>query len=396
MNEGTEPAHRIKKESIWTGQFILILLIALLMNFSNFLIGQTLPLYVKQIGGNNSTVGLLTTLFSVVAMVFRPIFGNMMDTRSRRMVLAIGFVVMAGAAFSYGFVSTIGMLLILRAFNGIGFSALTSTGPTVVSDIIPMSKLADGISKFGISGTIATAIAPFLAVTIYRNFGFGILTIIATAICLIGLLLVMPLNYEKKNPRQKNPGKLRLSNLFEKSAIRPSIVQFLVGVTVASVFTFIPVYGVAVGISNTGLFFTIYSIALFLTTPFVGRLILRFGNGKVFVSSVLLLTSSYLVLAFIPSVLGMLIGAVLFGLGSGGTFPVLNVIVLKLCAPERRGAANGTLFAAMDIGIGVGAYIMGAVSEKGGFLAMYLVAAGISLVIIGSFYALLHGRINEK
>jgi predicted MFS family arabinose efflux permease len=56
--------------------------------------------------------------------------------------------------------------------------------------------------------------------------------------------------------------------------------------------------------------------------------------------------------------------------------------------PERRGDANATVFAALDVGIGGGSYLLGALAQStGSYAAMYL-AAGLGLVVPAVLFSL--------
>lgn len=52
-------------------------------------------------------------------------------------------------------------------------------------------------------------------------------------------------------------------------------------------------------------------------------------------------------------------------------------MAIKRVEPFRRGAANGILMSANDLGIGLGSVLLGILSSKIGMSAMYLVCAGI-------------------
>lgn len=49
-----------------------------------YLLVPTLPLFIKEIGGNESQVGLMMGMFTIGAVVIRPIIGGMLDQYGRR------------------------------------------------------------------------------------------------------------------------------------------------------------------------------------------------------------------------------------------------------------------------------------------------------------------------
>jgi MFS family permease len=424
MPDAPSSAHTTQdapKGQLWTRQFFVILLVSFLTHLPNMAMVQTLPEFLPTIGGDSATLGLMSTLFGLAALTMRPITGRWMDSYGRRTVLAFGFLIGAAVFFSFAWIDTLVIFLLLRTINGVGFSITSTTAPTVVSDISPRSRLAEGVSFFGLSTFAAIAVGPLVGDYILDHFGFAAVTRLAAVLSLMALLLLTQLNYEKKHqyarPNQAQPDTVpaaqptvlpasepapsaapkvpfRIADLVEKTAIRPSFIQFLIGLALAAIYTFIPNLGVALDIPSIGLFFTVFAVTVMLTTFFVGGLIVRHGYGRVFLPAAILMLASFVVLFLATNLLVVLAAAVLFGLGNGIVSPLLNVLVLQRCPPWRKGAANATLFAAIDLGIALGALIMGFIAEQAGIQIIYLVAAGFVLLAIVAFFTLLPRRMT--
>jgi predicted MFS family arabinose efflux permease len=94
-----------------------------------------------------------------------------------------------------------------------------------------------------------------------------------------------------------------------------------------------------------------------------------------------LLAVGYVILALVRTEMGDLGAAFVLGLAFGAIVPCLQAMAVNLVPPQRRGAANGTLFSAFDIGIGVGSYALGAVAQAAGSHATMYLVAGAVLVI---------------
>lgn len=50
---------------------------------------------------------------------------------------------------------------------------------------------------------------------------------------------------------------------------------------------------------------------------------------------------------------------------------------MESAPPDRRGAANATIFAAMDIGVAIGSTVLGLISVKFGFTVTFIVTAAM-------------------
>jgi len=394
---------------LWTKYYLLIICYTLLTSTANNMLMTGIPLYAIYLGGNNSIAGLMMGLFMIFAILFRPLFGTLIDTKGRRMVLITGALICTTAFLSYTFAFSVGMLLILRAFNGIGFSANTNASGTVTADIIPKSRLAEGIGYYGVSNTIATAIGPALTLVIIKIFSYQALFIVAFIIGLVSIFISYFINYEKMVPKVKiEIEKLDKNNLkkvltrqriadmiFEKKAILPSFVMLFAALGLGSITTFIPIYANTRGIENISIYFTVYAVALLFTRLFGGRAADRYGESTVILPGFVLMILSFITLAFSTSISLFLVSAVLYGLGFGLVQPTLNAIMIRRCPPNRRGAGSSTFFTAMDIGSGGGAVLWGVVSQKTSFTLVYLLCAVCILVSWIAYSYLLQRKLKE-
>ena len=69
------------KDLLWSPQFILLVAISLMVSTGHYMLMATLPLYAVALSGNRTMAGLMVTMLALSALVFRPYFGNLMDTR---------------------------------------------------------------------------------------------------------------------------------------------------------------------------------------------------------------------------------------------------------------------------------------------------------------------------
>src|SRR5690625_2596780 len=105
-------------ERLWTRSFIGTTLTFFFLCFGFYLLLPTLPLYIKQLGVSESQVGLIIGIFTLSAVVARPIIGGLLDLYGRRIFIIWGLVVFALFMYLYSWVSGIILLLLLRIFHG--------------------------------------------------------------------------------------------------------------------------------------------------------------------------------------------------------------------------------------------------------------------------------------
>lgn len=379
-----------RTDKLLNSQYIAINLIAFIFFFADYILITTIPLYALEIGGNASTAGAFIFVISTTALVLRPIMGNLMDVKTRKFIILIGTIALAIASLLYGLVASITAILVLAIIHGLSASAITTSGPTVVADVTPASRLAEGISMFGVATNLTIAVGPLVSLYLINAFSYSITFNVAFVLVLLSIVLTFLINYEKKEQkfageRIKTKKKINIKTLFEKTALKPSIYQLFLAFGLSAILTFIPIYGKSRGVDDIGLFFAFYAASAVIVSFITGKLVQTYGVRKVFLAGLIMQLIAFLFLAFAYSLPLMVTAALLYGFGSGSGFAIVSIIAMELAAPERRGAANATIFAAMDIGIAVGSLVLGVISTKFGFTVTFILTASIMLVDIIAF-----------
>ena len=293
----------LKTENLFNKQYILINLFALILFTADYILITIIPLYTLEIGGTASTAGTFMFVISLTALVLRPVMGNLMDTKTRRLVLAMGSIALAIAALTYGLVASISMILMLAVIHGLSVSALTTSAPTVVADVSPASRLAEGISMYGIAMNLTLALGPLAALFLIKQLDYPLTFGVTFGIILLGTVLLFLINYEKNARKQireqvKVKEKFNIKNLFEKTALIPSLYLLFLSFGMSIIMTFIPIYGESRGVENIGLFFTFYAGATVIVSFFTGKLVQKFGIRKIFIRGLFLQLIAFVVLAY--------------------------------------------------------------------------------------------------
>lgn len=402
-----EQKQNIIKDKLWTRHFILLMLMSFFMNLIMNMQMPVIPMYTINIGGSNSTIGTITGIFTLSSVLFRPWFGNLLDTKGRRVILLAGIIILTLASLSYGFTQAIIVLFVIRFLHGIGFSAQTTAAGTITSDIVPASRLGEGISYSGIVMTAAGAVGPIVGLYIAQKHSYKMFFIICFVLGVAAFISSLTINYEEKEKsgasslfrisktENDNKGGLSIAKFIEKTALKPSIVLFIMMLAGSSIFTFIPTYALSKDIKDIGIFFTVNSIAYLVVRPVTGRISDKYGASKVIIPGMLLMILGLVILAFANSLVLFLVVGIVYGFGFSAAQPTLNVVMLRMCPEERRGAANATFFSAMDIGIGLGAVIWGIVSQKLGFSYVFLGSAACIILSLTLYVILLHNRLKR-
>lgn len=361
-------------ERLWTKSYIMLTVKALLLFSGFYLLMPTLPMFIKQLGGSESQVGFIIGVFTISAVIVRPIVGGLMDRYGRRIFIISGLIFFAITMYLYDWVTGIIFLIVLRILHGISWAISTTSIGTAVTDVIPPSRRGEGMGWYGLAMTLGMALGPILGLWIAKSFSFHYLFLVCTALALIAFIL----SFITKIPKVKYTEKKQIS-FFEKTVLPIAIVTFFLSFTFGGITTFLPLFAAKIQV-NVGTFFLAYAITLIIIRPLTGRISDKYGEGIIIVPALFILAIALLVLILTKGTIGLVITAILYGIGFGSAQPALQVATIRLAPPEKRGVANATFFTAFDLGIGLGSIILGFVLQLMGYEMLFIVCALSALI----------------
>jgi MFS family permease len=381
-------------EKIWTRDFVRVCL----ANFFIFLGFQmtlpTLPLFVKELGGSDQLIGIIIGVFTFSALLFRPYAGRALETRGRRFVYMFGLGIFILSVGTMGFITSIIFLIAIRVIQGIGWGFSTTATGTIATDIIPPKRRGEGMGYFGLSGNIALAFGPALGLTLVGKISFTSLFLICASLGLVAFLLSSTIRYKQveKSPVKTTTVKF---DIFEKTALQPSLLLFFITVTFGGIATFLPVYTIEKSVAGIESYFLVYALFLMISRTFAGKIYDKKGHVYVFPPGAILIIIAMFLLAWLPNTAILFIAAGLYGLGFGSIQPALQAWAVDKAANNRRGMANATFFSFFDIGVGIGAILFGQLAFMYGYPSIYLTSAGsVFLSLVLYIYLYMRARKN--
>jgi predicted MFS family arabinose efflux permease len=176
-----------------------------------------------------------------------------------------------------------------------------------------------------------------------------------------------------KMPFQPQSGARRIE-FFEKSVLPVTASVFFLFIAYGGITTFVALFANSIQV-NAGAFFLAYAATLALIRPIAGKLSDRHGETFVIVPALVITILALIVLSFSTGLFGVLVSAVLFGIGFGSAQPALLAATIRLARPDRKGVANASLLTATDLGIGLGAIMLGWVSQYTSYQVLFTVSA---------------------
>lgn len=366
--------------SIWSAGFVLLSIGNLFMAMAFYQLMPVLPVYIKEeLGGDKGEIGLVMALFTVSALIIRPFTGWVLDRYGRKW-LFLGSLLVFSLMFSgYMLAGSLVAMAVLRLAHGLAWGVTTTSGSTVVVDILPKEKMGEGVGFYGLSMTLAMALGPLIGLWMTRGAHYEWIFAETAAMSLLFFIMAAFVRYPAYQAPKPAP-RLSLSVLFEKTSLHTSLNMLLIMIPYGGVVSFIALYGAEQGIEDAaGPFFIFCAVGIAATRYFAGRIFDRIGPTILLLTGIGLECLSFLALSFVPGPAGFYLSALLLGLGVGIAMPGFQTMVVKLVPRERRGAANSTLFTAIDLGIGIGMISIGQIGKWAGLEFAFLLCVFVCL-----------------
>jgi MFS family permease len=281
-----------------------------------FLINRLINLYAS-----TSQAGLVTGIFIVGSLIGRLLIGRFIESIGRKKTLFIGLILFILTLLLYFVNFGITFLLITRLLHGIAGGMVGTATGTIVAQIIPTTRKAEGIGYyFSMSATLATAIGPFIGIYMTQHTDFQMIFIFSLALGIISLLTALFVKVPALEVTVK-PAEVKgfkLSNYIEPKALPIAVITLVVAFCYSSVLSFINFYAIEIDlVSTASFFFLVYSIAVLLSRPITGRLMDLKGANFIMYPGFIALAAGLFLLSSASISITLLLAGVLIGLGFG-------------------------------------------------------------------------------
>ncbi|MQW22138.1 MULTISPECIES: MFS transporter [unclassified Lactococcus] len=402
----------MKKESIFTPTFIINTLISFLFYIVFYVLTSSIGTYALVQLHQSTVISLsLSSIFVIGALIGHVWTGLSITKLGMKKLLYIGGIIFLVLTFGYYLTTNIPLLFLIRIIQGAGFGIGATASGTIAGHVVPARRRGEGIGYYALSVTLAAAVGPALSIMIYSDFGFNVLLGIALALLALTFVLIFFVHVkelseaERIHALQNQPQ--GLNRYIEKSALPISIVAFLAGFIDSAILTGMGTFSTDLKIPLAGsLFFTMYAIFIFLSRPFTGRIFDTKGDNWVWHPTFFFFAVAMLLVGiagfFTPATAFMilLVAGSAFGLGYGGVAPFGQAVAIRDSNKERIGVATSTFFGFLDLGVGGGPIILGALIPMlghgmKGFQNLYLYSAP-AVLIVWVIYYLIHGKKQNK
>lgn len=389
------------EEKLFNKGFISITLI----NFVVYLVYYLLVVIMAVIAQDNlhatlGQAGLATGIYILGTLFARLIIGKTLELLGRKAVLRYGALFYLVTMIAYLYMPTIGMMYLIRLLNGFAYGTVSTATNAIVTAYIPKSKYGEGINYYGLSTSLAAAIGPLIGMVLLNTTNFYFIIIFSIVLILLTTIacFAFPVQNIVLTPEHKEQlAKWTFDSFVEKKVVFISFIAFLMGLAYSSVLAFLSSYAKAIDlVGASSLFFVIYALVITFTRPMSGKIFDLRGENYVMYPSYLFLTGGLFLLSVTNAGWMLLLAGAFIGLGYGTFMSNGQAICLKASEDHRIGIALSTYFIGLDLGLGIGPFILGELRSVLSFQGLYLVAGFLPVacaILYGIFYRV---KLSEK
>ena len=369
-------------QRLFTPRFFLMCGFSFTVFLSAFQLLPVAPYRILALGGTAAVAGLFLGFLTYASAFTAPLTGSLADRLGPRRILIISSVAITAFSLVYAVLPTYPLMLGLVLVHGFFWSGLLSASAAYVTGLVPVSRRAEGLGYWGLSTVLAVSVAPTIGLWVYSHGGWTAMCLEAAALNLLMAFIAWRLPVDDPRPAAA-PARRQL---LEWRVLVVSVSLFLYSFGYGGLTSFIALYTDANGVTPRALYFTLFSLTIIVTRPFIGRFADRTGYRKVFLPAVGLVAVAFALLALGGSRPILIASAVLFGTGFGSAYPAFLGHVLKYVDENRRGAAFGSIIGMFDTGIGTGSIAMGWLVEHLGYRVAWTTAAALAVCSIPYFF----------
>ncbi len=344
------------------------------------------PKIEKVLNISEQQVGLLITVFTLPGVILTPILGVLADRFGRKQILIPSLLLFGIAGTACFFTRHFDMLLVFRLFQGIGAASLGSLNVTLIGDFFEGRERAAAMGYNASVLSIGTASYPAIGgalATIGWYFPF-LLPALSVPIALIAL-------FSLKSSKPVNNQSLKEYLIKAWDSIKDKRV---IGIFIASIFTFIILYGsyltflpflldsdFSASPLIIGLLMSVMSLTTAITSSQLGRLSGKYSHRILLKVAFITYALALIIIPLTPQLWLMIIPLIFFGIGHGLNIPSLQTMLTNLAPVENRAAFMSLNGMVLRLGQTIGPLIMGLVFGFSGIVGVFYAGAAFALLM---------------
>ncbi len=305
----------------------------------------------KELGMNETAIGITIALYSFVQFLFNPFFGKLSDKHGRKPIIVICLLLNAAGYIIFAYSHSFAMLLFSRVVGGIGGSSV-SVAYAYIADVTTKENRSKGMGVIGAAFGLGFVFGPFFG-GILAKFGYDIAGLGSAGFSFLAFLstvFLLPESHKNINKELKIEKKLFDVAAFKKVLGRSDlgilvILYFILTFSMANIYGTFALLGYKVyGFTDlqNGIILGIVGLVGAMVQGGLIRVVSKhLSDLKLVVIGSFLMAFGLGLLPYGGNLLGISIVAVVLALGTGFLQPTLLSLVSKVTTEKEQGVTLG-------------------------------------------------------
>jgi len=360
---------------------------AVLSMFSTYMI-----IYLRKFSLSFTQIGIISAI-ALMPTILKILIGMLSDKWSpfglghRKPYILVGLVLQALGYISYTFISPVesyGLFVAMSFCIGLGLATYDTSTDGLAIDTTPDAERGI-VQSFCVGGRALSAVVAGLAFGLLAakdlwNYAF-------IGIAVLSALELLTLSFVKEKPRTE---RAEFDRSAFKQLVQPAYLLFvlmgtLFPLALYSSYSMLSVYlkeSFGVGMNQIAVLAMIFGIGQVVGGVAGGPLLKRFGRKSSLYTTAIFTTLATLFVGLLPSAgLAWLVVPV-FGMAFGYYSTIYFAIGMDFADPRIAAFMYSVTMAFGNVGISGGSALSGVLVDAAGFKAMFLVYAGVNLLML--------------
>lgn len=381
--------NRPHRKKLFTKGYWLMILTSLATAMGYSMVSTLISSYAVGLGAGLSMAGTVAGVFSMAALLSRPVGGLSCDLFNKRTICIVATAAICLCFAGYAYSANIATMILFRVLHGIAFGISGTANLALVSEIIPEERMGEGLGYFGLGQIMSQVCGPVIGVILKEQIGFRNLFLLIAALSALAIFVLLAYHYEPPALTQvQRQARTRISfrNLVAGECLVYALIAGMFSLANGVVSSFLVLVGEERGIPSISLFFTFNAAILFLVRMLMGKVADKSPLSLIVSLSLVMSAASMGVLAKAWVLPLVLVAAALKAFGQGAGQISLQSACIRRVDAARIGIATSTYYIGADLGNSVGPTLGGWISDSFGYAAMFYCVGALMLLSMLIFF----------